>query len=126
MAPSPKLGPKRIQNISAASCSVKKAQAPSTSNQQLLNGQERVELKKLEKMLPVSPKNCDPAEVVLRAASYIDQLVATVQARVKNGTLPIEALNSLPPQYSTSVKSSMARRTATSTKKAKRSMEKKR
>ncbi|CDX47477.1 BHLH domain-containing protein [Caenorhabditis elegans] len=74
-------------------------------------------------MLPVSPKNCDPADVVLRAASYIDQLVATVQARVKNGTLPMGALSSLPPQYSKPIKSS--RRTVSS-KKSRRSMEKKR
>ncbi|KAF1755819.1 hypothetical protein GCK72_012269 [Caenorhabditis remanei] len=125
MAPTPKFGPKRIPSLSAASCSVKKVTVPSTSTQQNLNGQERVELRKLEKMLPVSPKNSDPTDVVLRAASYIDQLVATVQARVKNGTLPIEALDSLPPLYSTCIKSSIARHAVTG-KKTKRNMEKKR
>lgn len=66
-----------------------KFSASTSSPVPILNVQERVELRKLEQMLPVSPKNCDPADVVLRAASYIDQLVATVQARVKNGTLPM-------------------------------------
>ncbi|CAL2038709.1 hypothetical protein CAEBREN_15075 [Caenorhabditis brenneri] len=124
MAPTAKLGPKRLQNISSSSCSSKKAQVPSPSTQPHLNCEERVELKKLEKMLPVSPKNADPTDVVLRAASYIDQLVATVQARVKNGTLPMEALDSLPPLYSASIKSSIRRTTAT--KKPKRKIEKKR
>ncbi|CAB07433.1 BHLH domain-containing protein [Caenorhabditis elegans] len=123
MAPTPKFGPKKIQNVSAVSCSVKKYQASTSSPVPILNVQERVELRKLEQMLPVSPKNCDPADVVLRAASYIDQLVATVQARVKNGTLPMGALSSLPPQYSKPIKSS--RRTVSS-KKSRRSMEKKR
>uniref|UniRef100_A0A1I7T1Q5 BHLH domain-containing protein n=1 Tax=Caenorhabditis tropicalis TaxID=1561998 RepID=A0A1I7T1Q5_9PELO len=123
MAPTQKVAPKRIQK-SSSSGSIKKVHVPAPSTPTNLNTQERVELKKLEKMLPMSPRNSDPTDVVLRAASYIDQLVATVQARVKNGTLPIEALDSLPPVYSASVKSSIRR--MTSTKKTKRSMEKKR
>ncbi|KAK6041212.1 hypothetical protein COOONC_21283 [Cooperia oncophora] len=58
---------------------------------------EKAELKRLSTMLPPrAAKEQDPAQLVLNAANYIQQLVATVRARVHNGTLPIEALAVLP------------------------------
>ncbi|VDL71689.1 unnamed protein product [Nippostrongylus brasiliensis] len=64
---------------------------------------EIAELKRLSTMLPPrAAKEQDPAQLVLNAANYIQQLVATVRARVHNGTLPIEALAALPPGSSTS------------------------
>ncbi|EPB68505.1 hypothetical protein ANCCEY_12408 [Ancylostoma ceylanicum] len=39
---------------------------------------------------PRAAKEQDPAQLVLNAANYIQQLVATVQARVHKGTLPVD------------------------------------
>nr|CDJ82686.1 Hypothetical protein CBG13811 [Haemonchus contortus] len=59
---------------------------------------EQAELNRLVMMLPPrAAKERDPAQLVLNAANYIQQLVATVEARVQNGTLPVEALAVLPP-----------------------------
>uniref|UniRef100_A0A0K0DDI0 BHLH domain-containing protein n=1 Tax=Angiostrongylus cantonensis TaxID=6313 RepID=A0A0K0DDI0_ANGCA len=52
--------------------------------------EELSELKRLSAMLPPrAAKEQDPAQLVLNAANYIQQLVATVRARVNKGTLPI-------------------------------------
>ncbi|CAI2352254.1 unnamed protein product [Caenorhabditis sp. 36 PRJEB53466] len=126
MAPCPKIGPKKIASLVSASAVAKKSHGAPTSSEQhpSLNGEERAELRKLAAMLPSSsPSNCDASDVVLRAATYIDQLVATVQARVKNGTLPVEALNNLPPAY---VAARNRRTTTGANKKPRRSVEKKR
>ncbi|CAB3410018.1 unnamed protein product [Caenorhabditis bovis] len=74
-----------------------KRRSPSTSLS--LNAAERAELKKLTALLPSGPRSGDASKVVMQAATYIQQLAATVQARVKNGTLPAEMLQSLPPAF---------------------------
>ncbi|VDO61913.1 unnamed protein product [Heligmosomoides polygyrus] len=59
---------------------------------------EIAELKRLSVMLPPrAGKEQDPAQLVLNAANYIQQLVATVRARVHNGTLPIGKYSKLFP-----------------------------
>ncbi|KAE9420961.1 hypothetical protein Angca_000255 [Angiostrongylus cantonensis] len=64
--------------------------------------EELSELKRLSAMLPPrAAKEQDPAQLVLNAANYIQQLVATVRARVNKGTLPIEALAVLPSDTTT-------------------------
>uniref|UniRef100_A0A1I7WNJ9 BHLH domain-containing protein n=1 Tax=Heterorhabditis bacteriophora TaxID=37862 RepID=A0A1I7WNJ9_HETBA len=50
---------------------------------------EMVELRRLSTMLPPAARGRDAADLVMHAASYIQQLVATVHARVNNGTLPL-------------------------------------
>lgn len=50
--------------------------------------EELRELRRLSATLPPSRRATNPADTVQNAAIYIQQLVATVQARVANGTLP--------------------------------------
>ncbi|CAI5449412.1 unnamed protein product [Caenorhabditis angaria] len=113
MHPTVSIAPKKI-GMASTSSGIKKAK---TTAQVRFNAEERAELKKLSAMLPPTPKSTDPSQVVFQAATYIQQLVATVQARVNNGTLPKEALDALPPAFAKVRKSS---------KKQRRSVEKKR
>uniref|UniRef100_A0A0N5A889 BHLH domain-containing protein n=1 Tax=Syphacia muris TaxID=451379 RepID=A0A0N5A889_9BILA len=73
---------------------------PSTSNTRpvlTLSNEERAELQQLAQMVPVTSSrniSADPCAILHAAALYIDQLRATVAARVKNGTLPrVEVLH---------------------------------
>ncbi|KAL6739664.1 hypothetical protein Aduo_013095 [Ancylostoma duodenale] len=92
MQPKLKLGPRKI---GVQGPSIRKRESPKEPQ---FTRDELAELKRLSAMLPPrAAKEQDPAQLVLNAANYIQQLVATVQARVHKGTLPVEALAALPP-----------------------------
>ncbi|VDM79403.1 unnamed protein product [Strongylus vulgaris] len=92
MQPKVKLGPRKI---GVQGPSFKKRESPKEPQ---FTADELAELKRLTALLPPrAAKEQDPAQLVLNAANYIQQLVATVQARVHRGTLPVEALAALPP-----------------------------
>ncbi|CAJ0602563.1 unnamed protein product [Cylicocyclus nassatus] len=92
MQPKVKLGPRKI---GVQGPSIKKRESP---REPQFTPDEMAELKRLTALLPPrAAKEQDPAQLVLNAANYIQQLVATVQARVHRGTLPVEALAALPP-----------------------------
>ncbi|KAJ1355519.1 hypothetical protein KIN20_012960 [Parelaphostrongylus tenuis] len=91
MQPKVKLTPRKIGVQGPSIRRKEPAKVPQFSREELS------ELKRLSAMLPPrAAKEQDPAQLVLNAANYIQQLVATVRARVNKGTLPVEALAVLP------------------------------
>ncbi|KIH57452.1 hypothetical protein ANCDUO_12357 [Ancylostoma duodenale] len=91
MQPKLKLGPRKI---GVQGPSIRKRESPKEPQ---FTRDELAELKRLSAMLPPrAAKEQDPAQLVLNAANYIQQLVATVQARVHKGTLPVgESISSI-------------------------------
>ncbi|KAK0398621.1 hypothetical protein QR680_002677 [Steinernema hermaphroditum] len=58
--------------------------------------EEREEMRKLSKLLPIrmqsANREVDPCTLINDATRYINHLTAAIVSRVKNGTLPEEAL----------------------------------
>ncbi|KJH52129.1 hypothetical protein DICVIV_01715 [Dictyocaulus viviparus] len=95
MQPKSKLTPRKI---GVQGPSIRKKEPTKT---QQFSREELTELKRLSAILPPrAGKEQDPAQLVLNAANYIQQLVATVRVRVNKGTLPIGwSCNDLPSAY---------------------------
>ncbi|KAH7724629.1 Protein Y65A5A.1 [Aphelenchoides avenae] len=81
----------------------------STSSHSRLSIEERTQLQRLAEILPSrasnSTRRLDELQLVNDAAKYIRQLTATVMARVRNGTLPPDALRCLQPDPSLNLES---------------------
>uniref|UniRef100_A0A914ZZR4 BHLH domain-containing protein n=1 Tax=Parascaris univalens TaxID=6257 RepID=A0A914ZZR4_PARUN len=78
------------RTVSFPSTSVRRTRIPVT-----LSREENAELEALAQLLPQQnryPPN-DPYFVLRAAAQYIDQLRTTIAARVRNGTLPADAIS---------------------------------
>ncbi|VDK47669.1 unnamed protein product [Anisakis simplex] len=87
---------RRCADTNASTISSQHSARETTSRKQTLplSGEENAELEALARLLPLPYRllNNDPYLVLKTAISYIDQLKATVIARVRSGSLPQEAL----------------------------------
>ncbi|KHN86005.1 hypothetical protein Tcan_09498 [Toxocara canis] len=77
---------------STPSTSVRRATAPVS-----LSREESAELEALAQLLPPHNRhlNNDPCLILQAAAQYIDQLRTTIAARVRNRTLPADAISKI-------------------------------